>query len=92
MHAGVGYSPDAQDLSLEVTLLDKQVREPIKLYGADSVAVPMISFDEYANITGVAAGGEGADRRTVHRKPPKYRGMKGNRQGRQAALPDARVT
>lgn len=55
MHAGVRYSPAAQDLSFEVALLDKQVREAIKLYGADRVAVLMISFDEYINITRTAA-------------------------------------
>lgn len=50
MYAGLRRSPDAQDLSLEGTLLGKQVREASKLYGADGVAVLMISFDEYANI------------------------------------------
>ena len=55
IHAGVRYSQTAQDLSMEVALLNKQVREAVGVYGADRVAVLMISFEEYIEIIRTAA-------------------------------------
>lgn len=55
VHAGVRYSPDTQDLFLEVAVLDKYVRETVDHYGADKVAVMMISFDESVKLARAAS-------------------------------------
>ena len=46
VHEGVRYNPDSPELSLEVSSLADAVQEMADQYGADKVAVLMISFDE----------------------------------------------
>ncbi|MXX21492.1 MAG: ABC transporter substrate-binding protein [Cenarchaeum sp. SB0661_bin_35] len=47
VHDGVRYTPDAPELSLEVSALADAVQEMVDKYGADKVGVFMISFDEF---------------------------------------------
>ena len=46
VHDGIRYTPDAVEFSGEVASLADQVQEVVDEYGADQVAVFMISFDE----------------------------------------------
>ena len=55
VHAGVRYSPVTQDLLLEVAVLNKYVRETVNHYGANKVAVMMISFDESVRLARAAS-------------------------------------
>lgn len=50
VHEGVRYNPDAPELSLEVSSLADSVQEMVDQYGADKVAVLVISFDEVLQI------------------------------------------
>lgn len=56
VYAGVRYSPYTPEMSLEVALLEKYVREAIILHGVDKVAVIMISFEESSKIARAASG------------------------------------
>lgn len=49
-HSGVKYAATSRDLSLEVNSLDEYVREMVDAYGADKVAVVVISFAEATQI------------------------------------------
>ena len=55
VYAGIRYPPQTPEMSLEVELLDKYVREAILLHGPDRVAVMMISFGEAAKIAAEAS-------------------------------------
>ena len=56
VYAGIRYPPQTPEMSLEVSLLDKYVREAVLLHGPDRVAVMMISFGEASKIAAEASG------------------------------------
>ena len=55
IYGGIRYAPDSSDLTLEVALLNKHVQEAIQMYGIEKVAVLAISFEEFVDITRIAA-------------------------------------
>ena len=54
-YAGIRYPPDNAGFVLDTALLDKNVRTAVERYGADKVAVLMISFDESVEIVRAAS-------------------------------------
>ena len=54
VYAGIRYSPHTPEMSQEVALLNEYVKEAIVRYGADRVAVIMISFEESRKIARAA--------------------------------------
>lgn len=55
MYAGIRYQPDNTGFDQEAALLDKNVRTAVDRYGADKVAVLMVSFDESPEIVRAAS-------------------------------------
>lgn len=55
MYAGIRYQQDNTGFELEVAVLDKNVRTAVERYGADKVAVLMVSFDESTDIVRAAS-------------------------------------
>ena len=55
IHGGIRYTPDTDHMGLEALLLTEQVREAIDTYGADRVAVLMVSFEESIDLASVSA-------------------------------------
>lgn len=50
VHEGIRYHPEPHELGLEVSLLAEAVQEMVDRYGAEQVAIFMISFDEFLQI------------------------------------------
>ena len=55
MYAGMRYPPDNTGFELDAEVLDKHVRTAVDRYGANKVAVLMVSFDESTDIVRAAS-------------------------------------